>query len=323
MIVAPNWLGDAVMSLPAIADVRRGRPETTIAVAARASVAPLFSLVRDVDDVVVVPRSGGAPLQQFDTAILLPNSFHSALLVARAGVPERWGYRTDWRGFLLTRAIRRISSPLHQIDYYQQLTTSLGFSRGGSAPRIEIADDLRGAGRKTLVAAGWDGRSPLAAIAPGAAYGSAKRWPADAFAALVVGLAEDGVAVAMVGAKADRASTDDVVRHVAGRAPLIDLVDRTDIPTLAGVLVHCRSLVANDSGALHLAGALGVNVIAVFGPTDDRLTAPRPASSETRAAVLTNDTWCRPCGLRECPLDHACMRGVMADDVLAAARQMS
>lgn len=322
MIVAPNWLGDAVMALPAIADVRRSRPDSTIAVAARESIAALFRLVRDVDNVVALPRRGGAPLQAFDTAILLPNSFHSALLVARAGVPERWGYRTDWRGFLLTRAIRRPVSSIHQIDYYQQLTASLGCSSGPSIPHLELADDLRDAARKTLLAAGWDGRSPLAAIAPGAAYGSAKRWPASAFADLVVGFREDRVAAVMIGAKADRAAADDVVRHVAGRAGLIDLVDRTDIPTLASVLVQCRALVANDSGALHLAAALGVNVAAVFGPTDDRLTAPRPAKPEARTAVLTNDTWCRPCGLRECPLDHACMRGVDANDVLAAARAM-
>lgn len=322
MIVAPNWLGDAVMALPAIADVRRSGPELRVAVAARESVAPLFTLVRDVDDVVVLPRRGGAPLQPFDAAILLPNSFHSALLAARAGVPERWGYRSDWRGFLLTRAIRRPVSGGHQIDYYQQLTASLGFSPGPSVPRLDISNDLRTVGRETLLAAGWDGRSPVAAIAPGAAYGSAKRWPAARFADLVAGFAEDGVVSVTVGAKADRAACDDVVRHVAGRARVLDLVGRTDIPTLAGVLVQCRALVANDSGALHLAAALGVNVAAVFGPTDDRLTAPRPAAPEVRSAVFTNDTWCRPCGLRECPLDHACMRGVSAGDVLVAARDM-
>jgi len=323
VIVAPNWLGDAVMALPAIADIRRSRPESTIAVAARGSIAPLFSLVQGIDAVVVWPRGGAAPLQSFDVAILLPNSFHSALSVARAGVRERWGYRTDWRGLLLTRAIRRPSSAVHQIDYYQQLTAALGLSNGPSVPRIDPSNDLREMGRSTLLAAGWNGRSPLAAIAPGAAYGSAKRWPAEAFADLAVGLAEDGVTAVIVGALADRAVADDVVRRVAGRAPIIDLVDRTDIPGLAGVLLQCRALVANDSGALHLAAALGVNVAGVFGPTDDRLTAPRPAGTDKHAAVLTNDTWCRPCGLRECPLDHACMRGVGAADVLAAARQMS
>lgn len=331
MIVAPNWLGDAVMALPAIADVRRGRPDASIAVAARASVAPLFSLVHEVDDVVVLPKGGAAPLAGYDVAILFPNSFQSALSAARAGVRERWGYRTDWRRMLLTRAIDRPPHAVHQIDYYQALVVSLGFANGPSTPSLDVADDLRAAGRRALLLAGWDGRAPLAAIAPGAAYGSAKRWPPSAFADLAAALSEDGVTTVMIGAAGDRATADEVKRAAGGLARLIDLVNQTDIPGLAGVLVHCHALVGNDSGALHLAAALGVNVTAVFGPTDETLTAPRsrqasvgdsPFAARGHSIVLTNDTWCRPCGLRECPLDHACMRGVSAGEVLAAARHL-
>jgi heptosyltransferase-2 len=211
---------------------------------------------------------------------------------------------------------------VHQTDYYQQLVRVLGFSNGLSAPHIGVSDDLREACRRSLLNGGWDGRSALIAIAPGAAYGSAKRWPPGAFAELVAGLAEDGVTAVMLGTSADRATTREVVRELGGRATLIDLVERTDIPGLAGVLVHCRSLVANDSGALHLAAAVGINVAGVFGPTDDRLTSPRATNREARATILSHQTWCRPCGLRRCPLDHACMRGIRAGDVLAATRQM-
>ena len=320
MVVAPNWLGDAVMALPSIADVRRSRPDATIAVAARPSIAPLFSLVRDVNDVLVMPRRGVAPLQATDTAILLPNSFHAAMQVARAGVHERWGYRGDWRRVLLTRAIQRPSSRLHQIDYYQHLTGALGFAPGFSTPQIEVTEDARAGGRRALQNGGWTGQSAVVAIAPGAAYGSAKRWSTTAFSDLIAGLDEDGTSSVMVGAAADRPVANEILSAVRSRAGLIDLVGRTDIRELAGVLVHCRALVANDSGALHLATSLGVNTVAVFGPTDDRLTAPRSRSPQT--VVLTHDTWCRPCGLRECPLDHACMRGVRAVDVLAAARQV-
>jgi len=321
VVVAPNWLGDAVMSLPAVADLRRACPDATIAVAARPSIAPLFSLTRGLDDVIVLPRGGPVSLERFETAILFPNSFHSALLAARGGVRERWGFRADWRGLLLTRAIDRPPA-MHQIDYYQRLTTALGFPAGPATPRIDVSDDVRAAGRRALLAAGWDGLSPLAAVAPGAAYGSAKRWPATAFADLIAGLAEDGVTSVITGSAADQPVSREVLRNVGARAHVIDLVERTDIPGLAGVLAHCRTLIANDSGALHLAAALGVKVAAVFGPTDDRLTAPRPADADQKAAIVTNETWCRPCGLRECPLDHACMRGVAAADVLAAARRI-
>ena len=321
VIVAPNWLGDAVMALPAIADVRSARPGAPLAVAARASIAPLFSLVPGID-IVTIPRRGPAPLAAYDAAILLPNSFHSAMSVTRAGVRERWGYRTDWRGMLLTRAIDRAPDGVHQIDYYQRLVAALGFANGPSAPHLEIPREVRDAGSALLTRAGWNRRTPLVAIAPGAAYGSAKRWPPPAFADLAAGLAEDGVATVMVGAPADRATAAEVARGLRGRATLIDVVGQTDIPTLAGVLANCRALMANDSGALHLGAALGVHVTAAFGPTDERLSAPRAASPGFRVAIVTHRTWCRPCGLRECPLDHGCMAGIPAADVLTATRTL-
>jgi len=322
VIVAPNWLGDAVMALPAIADVRNARRGASLAVAARASVAPLFALVSGVDDVITLPS---AALAGYDTAILLPNSFHSAMIVARAGVRERWGYRTDWRGMLLTRAVDRAPSRVHQIDEYQRLVASLGFPNGSATPRLEISPEVRASGSELLRRAGWDGRTPLVAIAPGAAYGSAKRWPPSAFASLVAGLAEDGIATVIVGAGADRGTVAEVRGEVGGRATVIDVAGQTDIPALAGVLSTCRALMANDSGALHLGAALGLTVVAAFGPTDERLSSPRslqPPASRPQPVVLTHHTWCRPCGLRECPLDHACMLGIPASDALAATRTM-
>ena len=312
------------MALPAIADVRSGRRDATLAVAARAAVAPLFSLVRDaggIDDVVTLPPRGAAPLAGFDAAILFPNSFHSAMSVARSGVRERWGYRADWRGMLLTRAVDPAPSGVHQVDSYRRLVAALGFANGSAMPRLEIVPAVREAGRALLHGAGWDGRTPLAAIAPGAAYGSAKRWPAASFADLAAGLAQDGVATVMVGAAADRATAAEVVRELRGRTTLIDVVGQTDIPALAGVLASVRALMANDSGALHLAAALGVPVTAAFGPTDERLSAPRGAGPGSHVTILTHDTWCRPCVLRECPLEHACMLGISASEALAATRR--
>jgi len=327
VVVAPNWLGDAVMALPAIADVRRGRPGATLVVAARATVAPFFSLVREVDEVVELPRRGPYPLAGSDVALLLPNSFHAALQTTRAGVRERWGYRTDWRALLLTRAVARAPAGTHQIDSYRHLVQTLGFASGSPVPVLEPKPECRVAGAEALQTAGWDGRTPLVALAPGAAFGSAKRWPPSAFADLAAGLADDGVGVVVVGANADRAAAADVAQALGRRAPLIDLVGRSDIPTLAGVLQNCRALVGNDSGALHLAASLGVSVSGVFGPTDERTNAPRPRvpSTEPRvpsASVFTHPVWCRPCWLRECPLDHACLRGIAAADVLAATRRM-
>jgi heptosyltransferase-2 len=311
LIFAPNWLGDAVMALPAIADVRRGSPHATIVVAARKSVAPLFGMVRDVDEVIPLGSLTESIGTDADVAILLPNSLRVAVVAARAGIPERWGYRTDWRGMLLTRAIDRAPAGVHQIDYYRHLVRALGFPGGPDAPHLEVPTEIRAAAAHTLTQAGWDGRTPLVALAPGAAYGGAKRWPPESFAALARALAGDAIGPVLIGSAADVPGGRAVESAFGDQALMLNLIGRTDIPTLAGVLAAARALVANDSGALHLAAAVGTPVTAMFGPTDDRVTSPRSArASPPAAVVLTHPVWCRPCGLRECPLDHACMRGI-------------
>src|SRR5204862_7146330 len=126
--------------------------------------------------------------RSFDTAILFPNSYRSALVASRADIPERWGYRTDWRRHLLTRMAPRPSG-VHQIEYYQQLVRALGFPNGGDEPHLCVSDDLRAKGGELLRHAGWDGRADIVALAPGAAYGGAKRWPPASWGDLVQALA--------------------------------------------------------------------------------------------------------------------------------------
>ena len=354
VILAPNWLGDAVMALPAIADVRRAAPDATIAVAARAPVAPLFSLVPGVHETIVLSKPAslgdvarwtaiGAELvnHAFDTALVLPNSIHAALVASRAGIPERWGYRTPFRGRLLTRAIAR-GGAMHQAEYYQRLARELGFPSGSLEPSVNVSGAARAAGDRLLADAGWDGNTPLVALAPGAAYGGAKRWPPESFAELAASFAADGVTCVMIGSAADAATTTDVGRAAFARADFVrasarqrpdenggarafkasgamfDLVGQTDLATLAGVLTRCRALVTNDSGAMHLAAAAGVRVAAVFGPTNEHATGPLGDAH----TVITHPVWCRPCMLRECPIDHRCMRGVRPAAVVDATRRM-
>jgi heptosyltransferase-2 len=323
LVFAPNWLGDAIMALPAIADLRRGAPHLTIDVAARPAVAPMFNLVAGIGRVVMLTRRSpltrdfAADLQGdgYDAALLLPNSFQSALTAWRAGIPMRWGYRTDLRAPLLTTAVSR-PGVVHQAAYYQHLTRTLGFASGPLEPRIEIAAQRRHAGAEFLKGSGWDGASPLVALAPGAAYGGAKRWPAESFAAVADGLASDRIATVLIGSAGDRAAGAEVL--AAARSAPIDLIGRTDLPSLAGILANCRGLVSNDSGAMHFASAIGVRVTAMFGPTEEWATRPLGRIPPT---VLIHDVWCRPCMLRECPIDHRCMRGITVAAVLAAARQ--
>jgi heptosyltransferase-2 len=318
LILAPNWLGDAVLALPAIDDVRRAAAGATIAIGARRSVAPLFELVSSVDKVVVLRGKGDAGAlreHSFEVALLLPNSFHAAFTVWRAGISERWGYRTDFRGPLLTRA-HTPPADVHQGAYYQHLVGLLGIPIGPLEPRLNVGEEARRAGRDALASRGWNRRGPLVAIAPGAAYGPAKRWPAASFAGVIRGLTKDGTTAVLIGSEADRPAGDEVLAPLGPEAGVIDLIGRTDFATLAGVLTNCRVLVSNDSGAMHFAAALGLPVTAIFGPTNEQATYPLGS----RHVVLTHHVWCRPCMLRECPLNHGCMRGIAVEHVLAAVR---
>jgi heptosyltransferase-2 len=320
LVFVPNWLGDAVMALPALADLRRALPDAVIDVAARPSIAPLVPLVPGIGQALVLGQGdaslGAVRAGDYDTALLLPNSFASAWFARRAGIPERWGYRHEGRALLLTRAVAP-PTRVHQAAFYQRLTTALGFPPGPLEPSLALSHDLRAIGDDTLRTEGWDGSGPLVAIAPGAAFGGAKRWPADRFASTVDALARDGVGTVLVGAPADTRAAAEVRAAVRGARRPFDLVGKTDLSTLAAVLVHCRVLLTNDSGAMHFAAALGVNVTAVFGPTNEAETRPL---GRGRISVLHTRVWCRPCMLRECPLTHACMRGVAVDAVVGDVR---
>jgi heptosyltransferase II len=338
-VVAPNWLGDAVMALPAIDAVRRHRPGAVLVAAARASIAPLFRMVRGVDETVVCEAGGGwrgvagwardakaLEASRADVAILLPNSFRSAWTARRAGVPERWGFAADLRGRLLTRRVPRPRGPLHQSGYYNALVAGLGMAVAGATARIDVPDEQARRAADLLAARGAAEGAVVVGMAPGAAYGRAKQWPPERFARLSRLLAErHGAVTVLVGSRADRQAGIEIERAVGASPGPINLIGQTDLPLLAGVMSRCRSFVSNDSGAMHLAAAAGVSVTAVFGSTDERGTAPLPCDSPSAPAheILTCQVWCRPCMLRECPIDHRCMTGIEAERVAeAVGRQL-
>jgi lipopolysaccharide heptosyltransferase II len=335
LVVAPNWLGDVVMALPAIADVRRHFAGATLTIAARAPLAALAALVPGVDETIALEGGRGARIVatlrrnarrlragRFDATLLLPNSFHAALVAFGARIPERWGYRTDCRAPMLTRAVARPRAPrMHQAEYYQHLTSALGFPAGPLRAEICVDARHRADADRLLRAHGWDG-GPLVGIAPGAAYGSAKRWLPDRMGAVAARLARDGHAsVVLVGADADRDTVEIVTRTASaeGAAPgrVLNLAGKTDLPVLAGVLSRCRAFVSNDSGAMHLAAAVDVPVVAIFGPTREWATSPLPGPSRIETAIVRTDVPCRPCMLRTCPIDHRCMTRIAVDDVMA------
>ena len=328
VIRAPNWLGDVVMALPAMTAVRRRFPGAHLAVAAVPSVAAVFREDTGVrpDTVVELPQSARAAVAaiaagRFDLGVLFPNSFRSAWELWRAGVPARWGYATGGRGLLLTRRAPRANRPgvMHQADYYRALVSGLGMRPDDERPRIAATEATRARAGALLDQLKVPSGAPLVGLAPGAAYGAAKQWPIDRVAALAARLVrERGMTCLVLGATHDRAVAREIESWLRASAPeaqprVIDLAGRTSLSALVGIAARCDVFVSNDSGAMHVAAALGRPVVAVFGPTDERVT--RPLGSHD---VISERVFCRPCLLRECPIDHRCMKRITVDMVAAA-----
>src|SRR5262245_44935784 len=326
LLMAPNWLGDAAMALPAFQDVRRHFAADHFMVAARPSVAPFYAAVPYVDEIVTLASDKRSQPLDADVGILFPNSFRSALLLKWGGVKERWGYRSDWRGLLLTRSVRLPRRKMHFGEYYQNLVRGLGMENGPLEPRVHVPPPKVAAARVLLMEKGWQTDRPLVGIAPGAAFGYAKRWPAARFGDVANRLiSELGAMCVLLGSDEDRDATTHVESAIRPElaTSVIDLVGRTDLPMLMGVLSHCRSLIANDSGALHLSGAIGIGVTGIYGPTDERYSHPLSSAKEPGdlVAAIAHPVFCRPCFLRECPIDHRCMKRILPERVFEPVRR--
>jgi heptosyltransferase-2 len=318
LVRAPNWIGDVVLSLPALRDLRHGFPTARLEVLARPWVADLYRAVSEVDG--VVESRGVSPdarelKGRFDVAVLLPNSFASALGVYRAGIPERWGYATDGRGLLLTRRCRvppwvRGRS---QVYYYRAMLDGLGLATEGPPDAtLRCPEEWK---ESALALLGETG--PWIGINPGAFYGTAKRWLPERFAAVAELVARrTGARVAVVGGADERPLGEAIAEQL--RVPCRVLCGQTGLRELVGVLASLRLLLTNDSGPMHLGAALGLRLVAVFGSTDWRETAP----FGERHRLVREDVECAPCLLRECPIDHRCMTRVGVDRVAAAAREL-
>ncbi|MEO5896556.1 MAG: lipopolysaccharide heptosyltransferase II [Vicinamibacterales bacterium] len=314
----PNWLGDAVMALPAAEAVRAAYPDKHIGIAAIPSIAPMFEERTGIapDQVVTVEIDTEAErlrAGRFDTIILLPNSIRSAWVARQAGIPHRWGFAAGARDLLLERAIARPRAQVHQSQYYAHLVRGLDILVGDAEPAIAATEATRSRAARLL----GEVASPLVGFAPGAAYGHAKRWPPHRVAEVIARLVRERSATCVVvGAVGDREAARAVESSLPAGVTMIDLVGRTDLRLLIGVLSHCDAFVSNDSGAMHLAAAAGVPVTAIFGPTKERVTAPVGNHD-----VLYHKVFCRPCMLRECPIDHRCMTGISSGEVFESVER--
>ena len=204
-----------------------------------------------------------------DAILLLPNSFGSAWRASRSGAAERWGYTSGGRGWLLTRGVRRPRGRVHQVDYYLELVRGLGLPAPAGAadeaarprparpePAIVPRPATLARADALLAAAGVAAGQTIVGFAPGAAYGHAKRWPPDRVAQVIAALSRRGVACVMVGAGADRDTGRAIESSLPPDARVVNLIGRTSLRELVGVVARCAAFVSNDSGAMHIAAAL-------------------------------------------------------------------
>jgi heptosyltransferase-2 len=340
MIRAPNWVGDAVMAVPALREFRRIFDKSHITLLARQWVAGLFDGEGLADDFIPVTDARGAfgsvggffrdarrlRREKFDTAVLLQNAFGAALTARAAGARTIIGYPTDARRALLDQVIafEPDYESKHQVSYYLNIASQVEEKLAGASrvdmtgePRLYASVEDRERARLLLARFGVEGERPIVALNPGATNSRAKQWKADRFASAADMLADrDGFQTIIIGAAADCEVAAAVARYM--RSPAAMLAGKTAIAELKSLLACSSLVISNDTGPAHVSAALGVPTVVIFGPTEHFAT--RPLSPLAR--VVRHDVDCSPCMLRECPIDHRCMTRVEVGDVYRAAKKL-
>lgn len=320
LVYSPNWVGDTVMALPVLEAL--AATEREVIVLAKPHLAPLLELVPAVSEAIPGAENQGETIRRVrearcNEAVILPNSFRSAWIPARARIPHRWGYAGNFRSLLLSPAVPRPDRDRPQIRDYRELLEAMDVPLPRDwIPELPVSEARRRRGSERLERAGLDPESPLVGLFPGAEYGPSKRWPWRRFAELSGALrrARPETRQVILGGP-DEVWLGVRIHEETGRIhPLVG--PELDLAGLAAVLCHLDVLVTNDSGPMHLAAALGVPCVALFGPTDPDRTSP--AGPDHR--VLYTDRWCSPCFRRRCPLlHHKCLKEIGVEAVKEAA----
>ena len=325
LIRSSNWLGDAVMSVPAVRAIKNGRPDVHVTIAAPDKIAPMWKLIPEVD--AIIPLSDGSLLsvvrqlkQQmpFDVAILFPNSLRVALESWLSGIPRRVGYRGHWRSWLVNQIVReprKPGPPEHHSLRFLRIARECGAETEKTSnvqrPTLNVqrsdSNQLSTINHQTL----------KIGLCPGAEYGPAKRWLPERFAEAAAKItAQSSAQWILLGTKNDAAIGEQIAAAIGDHC--VNRIGQTTLDQLIDELRQCRLLLTNDTGTMHLAALLGVPVVAVFGSTEPRLTGPL-GNGHT---ILRHHVECSPCFLRECPIDFRCMKAVTADEVASAVLSM-
>jgi heptosyltransferase II len=329
LIRGTNWIGDAILTLPAVAAVRATYPKAHLAILVKPWVADIYKLFSDADEIIIYEKKFDNPAgifriaqmlkeNKFDAAILLQNAIEAAIIAVAARIPLRAGYDSDARGLLLTHPVRRPPEikKVHQINYYLEMVKALGCISVDRDMHLETkinSDHARNVLHKFIT----EPKKAVIGIAPGATYGPAKKWLPDRFAAVADELSETYSAqVIIMGGRADEETAQEVKK--LAHTPLINLAGKTSLLEAIYLISQCRLFISNDSGLMHIAGALNIPTIAVFGSTNPVTTAPVGAKS----VIVRKEISCSPCLKKTCPTDFRCMSMISVEDVLQVARSL-
>jgi len=330
LIRGTNWIGDAVMGLAALAAIRNTYPQARLSILAKPWVADIYRLTPAIDEVILYERPGvhagirglwrlarELKGRHFDLAILLQNAIEAAVIVRLAGIPLRAGYASDARGFLLTHGIKKTqaSNKVHQVRYYLEMVRALGCEEIRPGPLLALSPEGEREADRLFAEQELDPGAGVVGFAPGAAYGPAKKWFPERYAALADRLKKDfSLGTMLLGSKGDR----DTVQAIQGAAslPHADLTGKTDLATAVSLIARCRLFITNDSGLMHIAGALQVPTLAIFGSTNPQTTSPLGEKS----VVLYKGVACSPCLRETCPTDFRCMDLIGVDEVYERAK---
>ena len=338
LVRGTNWVGDAVMSVPAMRELRRIFPAARISLHTRSWARGIFEDAKFVDEIITFDKTASkikdsfAQAQtlrgkKFDVAVLFPNSFESALIAKLAGVPRRFGYAKEGRSFLLTGAIDipAWKNQRHEVYYYLNLIAEIekAFLQtetvSQTEPRIDlpVSAERREKARNILAKIGVDLSKKTIALGVGSTNSAAKRWHAESYARLNDKLqTELGANVVLIGAN-DEAEVSQTVYDKSAKKPFV-LTGKTSLAEAVAVLSEIDLLVSNDMGLAHIAPAVGTKTLVIFGPTNEKTTGP----FSENARIIRRPVECAPCMLRVCPIDHRCMTGISPPEVFKQAAEM-
>jgi lipopolysaccharide heptosyltransferase II len=325
LIRSSNWLGDAVMSVPAVRAIKGGRPDIHVTIAAPEKVAAMWKLIPEVDAIIPLPEGSLLSVvrllkQQmpFDVAILFPNSLRVALESWLSGIPRRVGYRGHCRNWLVNQIVREPRKPRppeHHSLRFLRIARECGAEteKTSNVQRATSNSQLSDSNQPSPI-----NHHPLKiGLCPGAEYGPAKRWLPERFAEAAAKITEQSSAQwILLGTKNDAAMGEQIAAAIGDHC--VNRIGQTTLDQLIDELRQCRLLLTNDTGTMHLAALLDVPVVAVFGSTEPRLTGPL-GNGHT---ILRHHVECSPCFLRECPIDFRCMKAVNTDEVAEAVLSM-